>query len=161
MVNFALPHDIRAGIGANVQSAAPYTITTGRDDNGDGVLNDRPEGVTRNSARGDARWDMSLRLTKSITFGGARAGTPQGRPVGDQVRPGPGAAGGRQGGGSAGALGTATPQRFTVEFYAQAFNLLNHTNFVNYSGNLLSPFYGLPTSAAQARRMEVGLQFRF
>ena len=43
----------------------------------------------------------------------------------------------------------------------QGFNILNRTNFVNFSGNLLSPFFGRPTSAAQARRVEVGMQFRF
>lgn len=48
-----------------------------------------------------------------------------------------------------------------MEFYAQAFNLLNRTNFGSFSGNQLSPFFGLPTSAAQARRLEVGMQFRF
>jgi hypothetical protein len=39
--------------------------------------------------------------------------------------------------------------------------VLNRTNFVNFSGNLRSPFFGTPTSAAQARRVEVGMQFRF
>jgi hypothetical protein len=48
-----------------------------------------------------------------------------------------------------------------VEFYVQGFNVLNRTNFVNFSGNLQSPFFALPTSAAQARRVEVGMQFRF
>ena len=43
----------------------------------------------------------------------------------------------------------------------QGFNILNRTNFVNFSGNLQSPFFGTPTSAAQARRVEVGMQFRF
>jgi outer membrane receptor for ferrienterochelin and colicin len=163
MVNFSLPSDFRVGIGANAQSGSPYTITTGRDTNGDGVVNDRPDGVGRNSARGDARWDMSARITKSITFGGVRGGTPQRGRAGDQVGPaGPRPGGGPGGGRGVGdALGNAANQRFTMEFYAQAFNLLNHTNFVNYSGSLLSPFFGLPTSAAQARRLEVGLQFRF
>ena len=48
-----------------------------------------------------------------------------------------------------------------MEVYAQAFNLMNRTNFVNFSGSMLSPFFGTPTSAAQPRRVEVGLQFRF
>jgi hypothetical protein len=38
---------------------------------------------------------------------------------------------------------------------------MNRTNYVNFSGSLLSPFFGSPTSAAQARRVEVGMQFRF
>ena len=36
-------------------SATPYTIRTGRDDNGDLVFNDRPAGVGRNTERGAAR----------------------------------------------------------------------------------------------------------
>jgi hypothetical protein len=51
--------------------------------------------------------------------------------------------------------------RFALEFYVQGYNILNRTNFMNFSGNLLSPFFGNPTSAAQARRLEVGMQFRF
>ena len=79
------------------------------------------------------------------------AAAPEG---GAQGGPGPG-------GGGAFGFGGPVTQRFTLEFYAQAFNLLNHTNFVNFSGNLLSPFFGSPTSAAPARRIEVGMQFRF
>ena len=44
MLNFGLPFGIRANISGTAQSAAPYTITTGRDDNRDGVSNDRPGG---------------------------------------------------------------------------------------------------------------------
>jgi hypothetical protein len=69
---------------------------------------------------------------------------------------GPGPAGGPGFGG-----GDPANQRFSVEFYVQAFNVLNRINYLNFSGNLQSPFFGLPTSAAQARRVEVGTQFRF
>jgi hypothetical protein len=51
--------------------------------------------------------------------------------------------------------------RYSVELYAQAFNVLNHTNFVAYSGSLRSPFFGQPISAAPARRIEVGINFGF
>ena len=44
MMNVTLPAAIRANITATAASAAPYTTTTGRDDNGDGVSNDRPFG---------------------------------------------------------------------------------------------------------------------
>ncbi len=57
--------------------------------------------------------------------------------------------------------GDGANQRFSVELYVQGSNILNRTNYVNFSGNLQSPFFGLPTSAAQARRIEVGMQFRF
>jgi hypothetical protein len=51
--------------------------------------------------------------------------------------------------------------RFRVDFYIQGYNLLNRTNYVNFSGNLQSPFFTLPTSAGPARRVEVGMQFAF
>ena len=41
-VGFPVWFGVRANVTTNASSAAPYTITTGRDDNGDGVSNDRP-----------------------------------------------------------------------------------------------------------------------
>jgi hypothetical protein len=187
MVNFPLWFGLRANIGANGSSGAPYTITTGSDDNQDGVSNDRPAGVGRNTARGSARFELSTRLTKSFGFGGPRdgqgagagAGAPGGGRGGAGAGPGAGAlpppppgggqqiiqggpGGGGPGGGGGGFFGgDGTNQRYSVELYVQAFNLLNRVNFVNYSGNLQSPFFGQPTSSAQARRVEVGMQFRF
>ena len=123
-----------------------------------------------NTARGDARFDMSMRLGKTFGFGGARSGGngQGGRQGGRQgggglTSPQAGFGGGGRGpgGGGGGFLGDGTNQRFTVELYAQGNNVLNRTNFLSYSGNQLSPFYTQPTAAAQARRVEVGLQFRF
>jgi hypothetical protein len=175
MLNIGLPFGVRANIGGTAQSAAPYTITTGRDDNRDGVSNDRPAGVGRNSERGAPRWDLNVRFSRGFGFGGSEAdrqaargaGAPGGAPQvliaaspegGGQA--GPGAGGGPVGVGGGPGAGNAN-QRFTLEFYVQGFNVLNRTNFQNFSGNLLSPFFGRPTSAAQARRVEVGMQFRF
>ena len=47
---------MRASVNGNALSAAPYNITTGRDDNLDGVVNDRPAGsaATRLAARRDS-----------------------------------------------------------------------------------------------------------
>ena len=52
-------------------------------------------------------------------------------------------------------------KRFRLEFYAQAFNLLNHTNLGSFSGVETSPFFGHATSAQMPRRMEVGTRFNF
>jgi hypothetical protein len=41
-------------------SALPYTITTGVDSNGDGIFNERPPGVGRNSARGFAQFNQGV-----------------------------------------------------------------------------------------------------
>jgi hypothetical protein len=162
MINFPVWMGLRANINGNASSAPPYTITTGHDDNGDGVSNDRPAGVGRNSERGASRWELNTRVSKIFGFGGPRGGT-QGRPGGGAPPPPPGGGGGQQifvGGPGPGA-GGGENQKFNVEFYVQAFNVLNRTNFLNFSGNLQSPFFGNPTSSTQARRVEVGMQFRF
>ena len=61
------------GVGVNVnlraQSGSPYTISTGRDLNGDGVFTDRPAGVSRNSLITAAQWDLGVRLWYSLGFG--------------------------------------------------------------------------------------------
>ena len=156
MVNFPMWLGLSASIDTNALSAAPYTITTGRDDNGDGVSNDRPAGVGRNSARGASRYNLNTRLTRAFGFGGQRGGEGGG---GQQRAAG--GRGGGQGGGPGFGGGDGANQRFSVELYVQGSNILNRTNYVSFSGNLQSPFFSLPTSAAQARRIEVGMQFRF
>jgi len=52
-------------------------------------------------------------------------------------------------------------KRYTVELYAQSYNTLNHTNALNFSGVMTSPFFGQATSAAAPRRIEVGTRFSF
>jgi hypothetical protein len=212
MINFPIAGGFRMNAQANAQSALPFTITTGRDDNQDGVVNDRPAGVGRNSERGSARFDMSMRLSKSVGFGGVRqngqgggqgggrgqggrtqgqgqgrgggqgqgaaqgggqfpaqfaggpppqGGLPQGAPAQGGPGGGAGGPGGPGGGGGGGFFGDGANQRFSVEFYAQGNNIFNRTNFLNYSGVTTSTLFLQPTAAAQARRIEVGMQFRF
>jgi len=178
--NFNMPfvYGLRASVNGNAQSASPYNITTGKDDNLDGVVNDRPEGVGRNAARGAARVDMSLRLSRNFTFGPSRAttgGTGGGRqggggggrqgggaPAGAALQQGPGGPGGGGPGGPGGGnpFGGGTG-RFSAEVWISANNVLNRVNFLNFVGNVQSPFFGLPTSAAQPRRIELGMNFRF
>jgi hypothetical protein len=54
------------------RSALPYNITTGADDNRNGVTNDRPRGVGRNSARGSALFQADVRLSKVFLPAGRR-----------------------------------------------------------------------------------------
>ena len=136
-------------------SALPYNITTGFDDNGDTVINDRSVGVKRNSARGASRWEVGSRLSWGLDFGPdqpANAGGPQIRMV-------------RVGGGGDGAAAPSLPgastKKYRMEFYAQAFNLLNHANLGAFSGVQTSPFFGQATSAQPPRRIEVGTRFNF
>ena len=136
-------------------SALPYNITTGFDDNGDTVINDRSVGVKRNSARGASRWEVGSRLSWGLDFGPdqpANAGGPQIR----MVRVGAGGDGA-----AAPSLPGASTKKYRMEFYAQAFNLLNHANLGAFSGVQTSPFFGQATSAQPPRRIEVGTRFNF
>ena len=163
---FPLPKKFRGSLMTQAQSAAPYTIITGIDNNRDTVLNDRPDGVGRNTARGSATWNVNARLSRVFSFGPPR--TTDGGPggpirIGGGGRGGPGGAPGGPGGGG-GPMMMMMEQgsgRYSVEFYAQAFNVLNHTNYQNYAGSLRSPYFGDPTSAGPARRIELGVNFGF
>jgi len=52
-------------------------------------------------------------------------------------------------------------KKYTLELYAQAYNALDHLNAINYSGVVTSPFFGLATSAAPPRRIEIGSRLTF
>ncbi len=135
-------------------SALPYNITTGFDNNGDTVINDRPLGVGRNSARGAARWEIGSRLSWGKDFGPEQTQAA----MGTQVRMI------RVGGGDGAAppsMSMGATKKYRLEFYAQAFNLLNHANLGAFSGIQTSPFFGQATSAQSPRRIEVGLRMNF
>jgi hypothetical protein len=105
MVNIPIVYGVRTSINVQAQSATPYTITTGRDENLDGVFNDRPIGIGRNTARGAATWTTNLNLTKQFALGGTRGGQGGG-PGGGGL---PGGGGGRPGGFQGGPGGGAAP----------------------------------------------------
>ena len=44
---------------------------------------------------------------------------------------------------------------------ADAFNVTNQVNYTTYIGNLSSPFFGQAISSRPARRMQLGLRFKF
>jgi len=136
-------------------SALPYNITTGFDNNGDTVFNDRPAGLGRNSARSTARWEIGARLSWGMDFGPEQKQTAGGG--GMQVRMV--RAGGE--GAAPPSISTGGAKTFRLELYAQAYNLLNHTNLLAFSGVQTSPFFGHATSAQLPRRMEVGTRFNF
>ena len=133
-------------------SALPYNITTGFDDNDDTVINDRPVGVGRNSARGASRWEIGSRLSWGLDFGpdAQPSGAPQVRMV-------------RVGGDGAAppSISTGPTKKYRFELYVQAFNLLNRANLGTFSGVQTSAFFGQATSAQPPRRLEVGTRFNF
>jgi hypothetical protein len=143
------------GISLNfrAQSGSPYTITAGRDTNGDGIFNDRPAGVGRNSATTSGQWDLGARVSYSIGFG-ARPQATQG-PGGVMIVMG-------GGGGITGGFGPgAANKRFQLQFYAAAQNLTNRRNYIGYSGVVTSPFFGQATNVLNPRKIELGIRFGF
>lgn len=156
-INLSPITNMSLSLNARAQSGSPYTITTGRDDNRDGLFNDRPAGVPRNSARTDAQWDLGGRLSYSWGFGTRAQSGGSG---------GPGTATVVMGGGGGGAMaagfgGGAADKRFRIELYLTGQNLLNRANYVGYSGVITSPFYGQPTSVMNPRRLQMGVRFGF
>ncbi len=137
---------VRGNVNLNVSSGVPYNMTTGLDDNDDGVFNDRPAGVERNSLRGDPTWGLNLNLSRRFAIGATATGAPQGG------FGGPGF--GRGQGGPGGA-------RYSVELFVQAQNVLNHVTHTGYTGNLSSRFFGTATSVGAPRDVNVGLRFNF
>lgn len=179
-------------INMNAGSARPFNITTGRDNNGDTSLNDRPVGVARNTGVGPSSRTVNLNFSKQFNLrhetsgnGGAAAGSAVTRYASDFAEPQrggfpgggfPGGGGGdRGGGGEGGQRGGGgfggerggpggrgqQPQARTMTFTASISNLLNSTQFGNFSGNLSSPSYGRATNAQNGRNMNLGLRFNF
>ncbi len=158
MASTSLPKSIRLGVSATARGGTPYDVTTGRDDNGDTVFNDRPAGVRRNSGMGDGMWDVATRVSYAFGFGQRSAATGGGGPMVIVQRIGGGAGdmlGGPLGGGG------AENKRIRIEVFASASNLFNHVNPIGFSGVITSPFFGQPTGALPGRKIDVGLRIGF
>ena len=152
-INKRLPLGFNASAIFQATSARPYNITTGFDNNGDTVINDRPAGVGRNSGRSEAVWEIGSRLSWGTEFGPAQqqTGGPQVRMI-------------RVGGGDGAAppsMSMGGTKKYRLEFYLQAFNLLNRANLGVFNGVQTSPFFAQATSAQPPRRLEVGTRFNF
>ena len=143
--------NLNAQFNLNASTGTPYTITTGRDDNGDLIFNDRPEGYGRNSARNPGQWTVSAFINYGFTFGPRQNNLPPGILIN----------GGRDGGLTVSTVAPPSLGRYRISFTCQIQNLTNHTNLGNYSGNRLSPFFGRAQTALGARRIDVGMNLGF
>jgi hypothetical protein len=168
--NATLPQfaGVRIQLNGNINSGGAYNWTTGRDDNDDGVFNDRPiingVRVTRNSLRGDSTWNLNLNVNKRFNLGGLRTPNQPGRAQqgGVAFQRGGGGGGGQGFGGPRGNnQGGNNNSRFGIELFVQAQNVLNHVTKTGYTGNMSSPFFGTATSVNGGRDINVGLRFQF
>jgi outer membrane receptor protein involved in Fe transport len=116
----------KLGVALSVYSGQPYNEITGRDDNHDGLANDRPARVPRNSLHGPAYANLDLRWSRDFFL----------VPAKKEKSP-------------------------TVTLGVDAFNVVNHVNYVSYVGDLSSPFFGKPIAAQPPRRLQVSFRFKF
>ena len=177
-INLRMPWNVNSMLFIQANSPRPFNITTGRDDNGDTVTNDRPAGVPRNAGIGPGSYNVNLNFSKTFNLrrqetppnnnaanaagnsfaqqggGGGRGGG--GFPGGG---PPPGVGGDRGGGNRGGGFGNPNGPR--LSFNMSVNNLLNNTQLRGYSGVLTSPFYGRATGANNGRSLVVGLNLNF
>ena len=134
--------NLNAQVNWEANSGGPYTITTGTDDNGDSIFNDRPPLTPRNSARLPWRSTISANVSYTIPVGTPAAGAEGGR----GGRGGPGGRGGRQKG---------------VTVSVSISNLTNRANYSGFSGVMTSTYFRQPTSVSNPRQVDVALRFNF
>lgn len=133
-------------------SPRPYNITTGFDENGDTVFNDRPAGFKRNTARG--AWERQLDLNFSYAFSFIdKNGGDKGKGFSIVTTSSEASSGGFD--------FTDPRKRFSLKFYFSAENILNSVNYKNFVGVRTSQFFGEPINASNARRLNLGVRFSF
>jgi hypothetical protein len=135
-VNSRMPLDVDLTTTINAKSGNYYTITTGKDDNKDGIINDRPAGVPKNNVLGPHYFNVSFNFSKAF---------PLGRTAGRQVQRG---------------SNNADPGA-QMNVFANLNNAFNMTHPGTPSGVMTSPFFGRSFNASSPREIEVGMRFQF
>lgn len=142
--------NLTARFSFNGSSAPPLNIRTGLDDNGDSIFNDRPDGVSRNSARTRSTWNSSANLTYSFTLGKKQVTSGggvqiMGSPAGLTVNP----------------SAAQTTPRYRLNVSLNIQNLFNQPVYSGFSGIMTSPYFRQPTSASGVRRITLGTTMSF
>jgi hypothetical protein len=133
-------------------SGRPYSITTGRDENGDTSTNDRAAGYVKNSETGPSTFgQINMNFTKTFAFGSTAP-----RPANNYAEPQRGG-GGFGGGGFGGGGGGRNNGRRQIQLTVQVSNLFNSTIKQNINGNLSSPLFGQITGGGNGRTIRLGL----
>ncbi len=115
-------------------SGAPYNIETGADDNRDLVVNDRPQGVGRNSGEGPALAQLDVRMTAVFQAPRPPSADPR----------------------------SLKRERIdNLELNFDVFNLFNAVNPPTYIGVVTSPLFGRANLARLPRTAQVSLRYRF
>jgi hypothetical protein len=148
---YHLPWGFRAGSIVSMNSGIPYNITTGFDNNGDTVPNDRPLGIGRNTGAGPGYASVDFHLSKRISFAKNESKDSGARPAGRH-------ASGRPSNLGEGPRESRWPW---LEVGIDAFNVFNRVNFKNFVGVQTSPFFGRANAANPARQLQFSMKFHF
>ena len=168
-----------------VNSGAPFNITTGEDDNRDTTINDRPAGIRRNSDLPAGLYaqlpaicaqNCSPGQTPLLMANFLAANFPNGvRAIGAGSfttnlsvnktfrfghRGGQASRNERVEQEGSGANGNESG-RFNLQFSAQITNLFNHVNPGAFTGVLTSPFFRRSNRVSPARQIEFNVRFGF
>jgi hypothetical protein len=131
-----------------LSSGLPYNVTTGQDDNWDGILTDRPPGVGRNDGEDSSLAAVNAVRDQEVVDLAPLASMPD-EPWFFQVDLGLYKQFFLEGGG-----------RYDV--YLQAFNLFDRENVGLIDGRAISETFGEPlTLAGPPRTLELGLRVRY
>ena len=125
---------LRLGAVLTAYSGAPFNITLGSDTNHDLVVNDRPEGVGRNTGSGPAFAQLDLRFTTVFRAPRPPSEDPQ---------------------------SAKREQTDNLELTIDLFNAFDRVNPTTYVGVITSPLFGRANIARAPRTAQVSLRYRF
>ena len=174
----------------NANTGRAYTITTGKDDNLDQSINDRPAGVKRNSLRGPGQYTVNLTWSSpAINFRKKKKPPVDAAPTGEAGAPVAALSAQEQliqsalnagiplamieqlilaqpnliGSTSASSTPIEPPSLLhpRVTFRVSVQNLLNNTRVNGYSGVITSPLFGKPTGYGSGRSITLSLNTQF
>jgi hypothetical protein len=74
-VNSRLPYGVFLTTSISINNGNPYSITTGKDDNGDGITNDRPPGMPRLTEIGPTYRAIGFNISKAFRVGSNKNGS--------------------------------------------------------------------------------------
>jgi hypothetical protein len=149
-INSSALRNLNANLNFNGSTGTPYSITTGRDDNGDLVYNDRPAGIGRNSQWSPRQWTVNGNFFYSLPIGKKTVQNPGGI-TGITIRDGVANV----------MTGGPPPPRYRIGIAVSVQNLTNHTNYTGFSGTMTSPFFLQPQNVLNTRKVDVSLNFSF
>lgn len=152
--NWVLPRAVNLSFQFNAASGMPYNVTTGFDNNGDGVFNDRP--VFASAQTGGS--DIPIYNTRFGMLSPEGLGPTIGRNAGTlpwNIH-----------------LDANLSRSFrlphptdksgnSLSVNLRSTNLLNHNNVLAVGGILGSPLFGQPYQSDPGRRIEAGLRYSF